>query len=256
MHPTHVPSPHHPSSSNTKKDHVSSPSPIGEASNNFSLLHDNQPSNSSLPLDEPSLDTKKVNAISPSPTTHNHAYELRDFFDGGFSSIENYEMDLDAKDVSFKLTNTSPSPTTKEDDNEFHSFLNGVFSSMQTYQMEFDVEDVRGRIPQCFVREFGDLIGESIILEDPNENQIEVRVDKSSHEWFFVEGWSIIKNAYNILFGPWVTFAYVNSKVLLIRLMTRWGTEVQYPSNKPPFKHLLAKDVFHGKNVAPTLAKP
>jgi hypothetical protein len=95
-----------------------------------------------------------------------------------------------------------------------------------------------------------------MILEDPNENQIEVRVDKSSHEWFFVEGWSTIKNAYNILFGAWVTFAYVNSKVLLIRLMTRWGTEVQYPSNKPPFKHLLAKDVFYGQNVAPNLAKP
>jgi hypothetical protein len=102
MHPTHVPSPHHPSSSNTKKDHVSSPPPIAEASNNFSLLHDNQPSNSSSPLDEPSLDAKKVNATPPSPTTHNHAYELRDFFDGGFSCIENYEMDLDAKDVSFK----------------------------------------------------------------------------------------------------------------------------------------------------------
>jgi hypothetical protein len=46
---------------------------------------------------------------------------------------------------------------------------------------------VRGRIPQCFAREFGDLIGASMILEDPNQNQIEVRVDKSS-EWFFVEG--------------------------------------------------------------------
>jgi hypothetical protein len=102
MHSTHVSSPHHPSSSNAKKDHVSSPPPIGEASNNFSLLHDNEPNNSSLPLDEPSLDTKKVNGTSPSPTTQEHAYELRDFFDGGFSSIENYEMDLDAKDVSFK----------------------------------------------------------------------------------------------------------------------------------------------------------
>jgi hypothetical protein len=115
---------------------------------------------------------------------------------------------------------------------------------------------VRGRIPQCFVREFGDLIGASMILEDPNQNQIEVRVDKSSHEWFFVEGWSIIKNAYNILFGAWVTFAYVNPKFLLIRLMTRWGTEVQYPSHKPLFKHLLAKDVFYGQNAASNLAKP
>jgi hypothetical protein len=108
---------------------------------------------------------------------------------------------------------------------------------------------VRGRIPQCFVREFGDLIGESIILEDPNENQFEVRVDKSSREWFFVEGWSTIKNAYNILLGAWVTFAYVSSEVLLIRLMTRWGTEVQYPSNKPPFKYLLDKSVTHGQNA-------
>jgi hypothetical protein len=81
-------------------------------------------------------------------------------------------------------------------------------------------------------------------------------VDKSSHEWFFVEGWSIIKNVYNILLGAWVTFAYVSSEVLLIRLMTRWGTEVQYPSNKPPFKYLLAKDVSYGQNVAPALVKP
>jgi hypothetical protein len=82
MHPTHVPSPHHPSSTNTKKDDVSSPPP--------------------LPLDQPSLDAEKVNAASSSPTKHNHDYELRDFFDGDFSCIEDYEMDLDAKDVGFE----------------------------------------------------------------------------------------------------------------------------------------------------------
>jgi hypothetical protein len=65
------------------------------------LLHDNQPSNSSLPLDEPSLDTKKVNATSPSPTTQKDDNEFHGFFNGVFSSIQNYQMELDVEDVSF-----------------------------------------------------------------------------------------------------------------------------------------------------------
>jgi hypothetical protein len=45
-----------------------------------------------------------------------------------------------------------------------------------------------------------------------------------SDELFFDEGWSVIKDVYGILFGAWVTFAYVNPRLLLIRLMTRWGS--------------------------------
>ncbi|WJX76901.1 hypothetical protein P8452_60266 [Trifolium repens] len=70
--------PHNPSSSNTNKNHGSSPPPIGEVSNNLSLLHDDPlspnhkklkttslhdedvPNNPSLPLDKTSLDTKKT----------------------------------------------------------------------------------------------------------------------------------------------------------------------------------------------------
>jgi hypothetical protein len=40
-----------------------------------------------------------------------------------------------------------------------------------------------------------------MVLEDPNHNEIEVRVKKMSDELFFDEGWSVIKDVYGILFG-------------------------------------------------------
>jgi hypothetical protein len=86
--------PHNPSSSNTNKNHGSSPPPIGEVSNNLSLLHDDPlspnhkklkttslhdedvPNNPSLPLDKTSLDTKKLHETSPSRATQENDYEL------------------------------------------------------------------------------------------------------------------------------------------------------------------------------------
>ena len=99
----------------------------------------------------------------------------------------------------------------------------------------------RGRLPQCFARDYYDTIEPFVILEDPNQNKIEVCVNKKSNKLYFDEGWSIIKDVYDILLGAWVSFAYVNSKLLLIRLITRWGTEVEYPSYNPPLKYLLDK---------------
>ncbi|KAK2398242.1 hypothetical protein QL285_048205 [Trifolium repens] len=48
--------------------------------------------------------------------------------------------------------------------NEMNGFIDGIFSSMSTFQMEFDVEVPRGRLPQCFVREFGDIVAPFMVL--------------------------------------------------------------------------------------------
>jgi hypothetical protein len=45
-----------------------------------------------------------------------------------------------------------------------------------------------------------------MVLEDPNHNEIEVRVKNISGELFFDEGWYVIKDVYGILFGAWVTY--------------------------------------------------
>jgi hypothetical protein len=83
--------------------------------------------------------------------------------------------------------------------------------------ISFDLQP-RARLPQCFAREYYDTIEPYVILEDPNKNMIEVRVSKKSNKLYFDEGWSILKKVYDILLGAWVSFAYVNPKLLLIFL--------------------------------------
>jgi hypothetical protein len=65
----------------------------------------------------------------------------------------------------------------------------------------------RGRLPQCFARDYYDAIEPYVILEDPHKNRIEIRVYKKSNKLYFDEGWSIIKDVYDILLGAWVSFA-------------------------------------------------
>ncbi|MCH91310.1 ATP-dependent DNA helicase PIF1, partial [Trifolium medium] len=96
-----------------------------------------------------------------------------------------------------------------------------------------------GRLPQCFVREFGDLIDTHVILRDPNHNEIEVRVLKKCNEMYFERGWLILRDFYDIWFGAWLSFTYVNPKLLVVSLTTRWGTDVRYPFHDPPCKHVL-----------------
>jgi hypothetical protein len=79
------------------------------------------------------------------------------------------------------------------------------------------------------------------MLRDPNHNEFEIHVTKKSKELYFDEGWSALKDVYDLWFGGWVTFAYVNPKLLTIRLTTRCGAEVEYPTHHPPLRYVLPK---------------
>ncbi|GAU45089.1 hypothetical protein TSUD_85750 [Trifolium subterraneum] len=46
---------------------------------------------------------------------------------------------------------------------------------------------------------------------------------------------------YNIWFGAWITFSYINPRLLTISLATRWGSHFKYPINNPPVRCLLDK---------------
>jgi hypothetical protein len=110
--------------------------------------------------------------------------------------------------------------------------------SLLVSELEFKMQRI-GRPPKCFVREFGDQIESRVMLRDPNHNEFEIHVAKKSRELFFDDGWFTLKDVYDLWFGGWVTFAYVNPKLLTIRLTTRCGTEVEYPSHNPPLRYLL-----------------
>ncbi|WJX94795.1 hypothetical protein P8452_76179 [Trifolium repens] len=85
-----------------------------------------------------------------------------------------------------------------------------VLALIQTYQMEFDMENSMGRLPGCFVREFGKIVSDYVILRDPFHNEFEVHVLKKVGEVFFADGWHVLKSV--------------------------------YPCYNPPIRHLLFRD--------------
>jgi hypothetical protein len=163
-------------------------------------------------------------------------------------------------------------PVSPQGHQQFHASVDDFLIATQTYQMEFDVYNVSiitllflfrnlwtfvffyhaflinnillleqpvGRLLACFVREFGSEISDYVILRDPNHNEFEVRVVKESGKMFFSDGWHVLKDAYNIKYGAWITLLYISPTLLTIRVLTRWCFEVHYPSYKPPLRLLL-----------------
>ncbi|KAK2422530.1 hypothetical protein QL285_033058 [Trifolium repens] len=129
--------------------------------------------------------------------------------------------------------------TAHETDQEHNTHISDFLSNMQTYNMEFDVERPIGKPPCCFVRVVGDLVAPKVILRDPNHNELEVSVVKKYNKIYFEDGWCELKDIYHIPFGAWVTLTYIEPKLLLIRIINRFGREVEYPQHNPPLRRLL-----------------
>jgi hypothetical protein len=49
---------------------------------------------------------------------------------------------------------------------------------------------------------------------------------------------------YDIPFSAWVTFTYIDPKLLTIKIVTRWGEEVKYPACNTPLRRLLDRVGF------------
>jgi hypothetical protein len=98
-----------------------------------------------------------------------------------------------------------------------------------------------GRLPACFVREFGKDVSEYVILRDPNHNEFEVQVVKKVNEIYFGDGWHSLKDAYDIKFGAWVSVCYISPVLFTMRVLSRWCFEISYPYYDPPLRHLLAR---------------
>ncbi|XP_045802735.1 uncharacterized protein LOC123896387 [Trifolium pratense] len=146
--------------------------------------------------------------------------------------------------------------SAQEIDEAQGSCVHKILSNIHTFHMEYDPHNRLGRLPKCFVREFGDLIGASVILKDPNNNEIQVRVLKTtSNDMYFEQGWLVLRDFYDIWFGAWLTFTYVNPNLLAISLTTRWGIDVKYPFHDPPHKFMLANTIISG-NIGSSSSLP
>jgi MoaA/NifB/PqqE/SkfB family radical SAM enzyme len=100
-------------------------------------------------------------------------------------------------------------------------------------------------LPAYFVREFGNVLSDYVILRDPNHNEFEVRIVRRSGEMYFGDGWRNLEDAYELYFGGWVTVVYNSPALLTIRVCGRRCLEIVYPSCDPPLRHLLARSDPH-----------
>ncbi|XP_045825948.1 uncharacterized protein LOC123918057 [Trifolium pratense] len=60
---------------------------------------------------------------------------------------------------------------------------------------------------------------------------------------FFEQGWLVLRDFYDIWFGGWLSFTYINSNLLSISLTTRWGIDVRYPLHYPRKRIMLANTI-------------
>lgn len=79
--------------------------------------------------------------------------------------------------------------------------------------MEFDIGIGKGRLPGCFSRVYGMQVAPYVMLRDPKNNEIEVKVGKKNDRVYFTDGWSMLKNFYKIQGGSWMTVIYANKNL-------------------------------------------
>ncbi|GAU34399.1 hypothetical protein TSUD_217390 [Trifolium subterraneum] len=90
-----------------------------------------------------------------------------------------------------------------------------------------------GKLLGCFRRELGDVLEPYVMLQDPSYNEFKVHVIRNNNQLYFTDGWYALKNFYKFPLGAWVSLGNMNPKLILIRLTTRGGTEVDYPVYDP-----------------------
>ena len=94
----------------------------------------------------------------------------------------------------------------------------------------------RGRLPTQLVSVFGYQIGRSVVLQDPNGNQIEVSVKKEYGDLFFKDGWMGLLDFYKLIVGAWLTTSYCHNGLFFIRVINRSRIEIKYIKYTPPLK--------------------
>ncbi|XP_062145595.1 B3 domain-containing protein At4g01580-like isoform X2 [Alnus glutinosa] len=94
------------------------------------------------------------------------------------------------------------------------------------------IDDKKLRIPEKFVREFGDELFAVATLTTPNGHFWKVRLEKSDKEIWFHDGWQDFVDYYSIHYGYFLVFRYEGNSIFHVLVFDNTATEIEYPRSK------------------------
>jgi hypothetical protein len=100
----------------------------------------------------------------------------------------------------------------------------------------------RAKLPAGLTRSFGSLIRDYVILKDPKRNSIQVAVERKNNKIYFANGWSRLRDFYDLAAGGWVTLLYISPILFHIKVRRITGLEVIYPESSPPSNLMLLEE--------------
>jgi hypothetical protein len=62
-----------------------------------------------------------------------------------------------------------------------------------------------------------------VIIRDPNNNELELVVEKKNEKVYFGHGWEVLQRFYKICDGTWITLVYANRHLFLFELRNMHG---------------------------------
>jgi hypothetical protein len=93
---------------------------------------------------------------------------------------------------------------------------------------------VRAKLPAFFTRDVGAFIGGYVILQDPNNNHIQVAIEKKKNKIYLSHGWTQLKEFYGLGLGGWLIVLYMSPFLFHIKVRKVTGVDVVYPQKDPP----------------------
>jgi hypothetical protein len=89
------------------------------------------------------------------------------------------------------------------------------------------------RIPEKFVREFGDELSDVATLTVPNNGHFwQVGLEKANKEIWFQNGWQDFMESHSILYGYFLVFRYEGSSKFHVLVFDNTATEIRYTWSK------------------------
>ena len=88
------------------------------------------------------------------------------------------------------------------------------------------------RLPEKFVKEYGNKLSRVTTLTAPNGSIWQVRLEKANNNIWFCGGWRDFVDYHSINYGYFLVFKYKGNSKFHVLVFDMTATEIEYPSNR------------------------